>query len=208
MPWHSCSKGLWLLAAQTRPSPNRERYLTRLGMNQEKSNLASSPARLARLEIRMSWPLQCAAKASSGSMFGPAPSLPLPPAALPTSCQSTRLPSHCANTTNFARGQSGNFLPHPLGEGRGGDLPGIAHQRQCGQRRERQSIRAGADKFGLQADQLGCAQQVGSADGIAARNAQLMRHGRQVGADLVETRDGAKRSRVGGVVWVNLGGAS
>ena len=40
-------------------SPSSRRYLTRLGMNQVKSNLASSPARLARLAMRMSSPVHC-----------------------------------------------------------------------------------------------------------------------------------------------------
>ena len=75
-------------------SPSSRRCLTMLGMNQEKSNLASSPARLARLVIRISSPVHSAAKVSMGSIVGRADaSSPL------GSMNSTRLPSHCASTT-------------------------------------------------------------------------------------------------------------
>ena len=56
----------------TSTSPNSRRYLTRLGMNQLKSNLASSPARLARLATRISSPVQRSAKARQRLDDGPA----------------------------------------------------------------------------------------------------------------------------------------
>jgi len=68
--------------------------LTMLGMNHEKSNLASSPARLARLVTRISSPVHSAAKVSSGSIVGRAAC-----GSLDGSMNSTRLPSHCASTT-------------------------------------------------------------------------------------------------------------
>ena len=51
-------------------SPSSLRYLTRAGMNQEKSNFAKSPASEARLVMRMSSPVQWLAKTSMGSIVG------------------------------------------------------------------------------------------------------------------------------------------
>ena len=50
--------------------------MIRLGMNQEKSNLARLPARLARLVIRMSSPVHCWLKTSMLSIVGRLPSSP------------------------------------------------------------------------------------------------------------------------------------
>ena len=85
-------------------SPSSLRYFTRAGTNQQKSNLASSPARLARLLIKTSCPVQCSAKASSGSIVGPTAAadgtLVLPPPV--EGCGSdnkTLCPSHWARIT-------------------------------------------------------------------------------------------------------------
>ncbi|MCY1559491.1 hypothetical protein D9M68_965370 [compost metagenome] len=80
----------WRMKEMKSTSPSSLRCLTRLGMNQEKSNLASSPARLARLVMRISSPVQCAAKTSRGSMTGRAVSAE----AADGSCSSTRWASH------------------------------------------------------------------------------------------------------------------
>ena len=61
-------------------------------MNQEKSNRASSPARLARLVTRISSPLQPSLNTSIGSIIGRL-------AGAEGSWISTRRPSHCASTT-------------------------------------------------------------------------------------------------------------
>ena len=84
----------WSMKEISSTSPKSLRCLMRLGINQEKSNLARSPARLARLVTRMSSPVHWAAKASMDSMTGRA----VAPAAA-GSCNSTRWPSHWARTT-------------------------------------------------------------------------------------------------------------
>lgn len=62
-------------------------------MNQLKSNLAISPARLARLVTRISSPVHCAANTDKGSIVG------RPAESPPGSWNSTRCPSHCASST-------------------------------------------------------------------------------------------------------------
>ena len=127
-------------------SPSSLRCLTRLGMNQEKSNLASSPARLARLVMRMSSPLQCRANCSSDSMTGRAP---VPGAA--GSCSSTRWPSHWASTT--VRGvPSSECSIAKAGRGARGSRCGVVREHLA----LRPRCRAARRMSGVPAVSLGC----------------------------------------------------
>ena len=80
----ACTKFCTWLFSNT--SPSSLRYLTRLGINQEKSNLASAPAKAAWLVMRMSSPVHYWANTSIGSIVG------RPPGRL-GSCSRTRWPS-------------------------------------------------------------------------------------------------------------------
>lgn len=87
-------------------SPSSWRCLTRLGMNQLKSNRASSPASEARLVTSSSSPDHCSAKTARGSMVGRL----LAPGEV-GSWKSTRWPSHWASTTqrpSFMRASAGS----------------------------------------------------------------------------------------------------
>ncbi len=138
-------------------------------MNQEKSNLASSPARLARLVMRMSSPLQCEAKTSRGSMTGR-------PLEEEGSWSRTRWASHWAKMTKaFLAGL-------------------ITQDRQRRQWRQRQAITVCAGGLGLQAQVLGCAAAWQCRWAPEGTRAQLVRQQRRIGCNLgVEARDGAQR---------------
>ena len=132
-------------------------------MNHEKSKRASSPARLARLAIRISSPLHCPAKASMGSIIG----------------------------RRRRRGRILN--QHALGVAlRQHDDPAIAHQRQRGQGGQVQALGFRSRALGFQAQVARGEQQVIGAGGLAGRLAKLVAQRRWVGGDVMQAGDQAQ----------------